>query len=736
MKSKLRTIGLLVLALACATRLPAQEPGSDRRLDRAAAELESAARSRAAAENGPSEALQDEIRLLEETIVTASRGSQSIFLSGRSGTVLDAVTLDIRRAPATLPDALRQVPGVMVQKTGPGLGSPYLRGFTGFRTVLLVDGIRINNSVFRDGPNQYWNTVDPLGLGQIEVVRGPASMLWGSDAAGGVVHARTAAVELGREGEGLDGGGRLYYRYNSAEYSHIGRVEGRVSHDGRFGARVGASFKSFGELDEGGGHGDQEGTAHDAYFLDLKLRYLVHDDFELEFLVQSVHLNNVPRIHSTVQSSSYNGTSIGSDRRREFDQDRDLALLTARLYDGSFFDEAELRLGFQTQDEVQDRIRSNGRRDRSGFEVETFIAAAQFRSTTGIGTLTWGFDLYLDLVESAANRYTPATGAYTEFPQGPVADDSSYLTLGLFVEDRIDFDRGYVSAGLRFSHVAVDAGTVLDPVTSLLDSYDDDYQAVVGALKGLFEINDELNVYAGADMGFRAPNLSDLTRFDAARSNEIEVPATGLDPEYFLGLEAGVNYAGERVRAHAAFFYTFLFDTIQRVPTGAVINGDLAVTKANVGDGHVMGVELQADWEFIDDFILSGRFFWMDGQAETFPSSAPFIEEEAITRLQPIQGLVALDWRPEDLPIWARAEVELVAKADRLNTRDKGDTQRIPPGGSPGYTLLNLRFGYEIEEGKNLFLHLENIGDIRYRVHGSGQQEAGFAAVLGFDLRF
>ena len=65
-----------------------------------------------------------------------------------------------------------------------------------------------------------------------------------------------------------------------------------------------------------------------------------------------------------------------------------------------------------------------------------------------------------------------------------------------------------------------------------------------------------------------------------------------------------------------------------------------------------------------------------------------------------------------------------------------GDSQRIPPGGSPGYAIVNFRSSYDFDEGKTVFLNVENITDKRYRIHGSGQQEAGISAIVGFDLRF
>ena len=129
-----------------------------------------------------------EVAALPEAVVTAMRAETPPAEVPYSGAVVDREALQ-RTAPRTTPDALRGLPSVMVQKTGYGQGSPYLRGFTGFRTLMMVDGIRLNNSAFRDGPNQYWNTVDPWSVARYETVMVLACVLYGSDAVGGAVNA-------------------------------------------------------------------------------------------------------------------------------------------------------------------------------------------------------------------------------------------------------------------------------------------------------------------------------------------------------------------------------------------------------------------------------------------------------------------------------------------------------------------------------------------------------------------
>jgi hemoglobin/transferrin/lactoferrin receptor protein len=184
----------------------------------------------------------------------------------------------------------------MVQKTSHGQGSPYIRGFTGFRTLFLVDGIRLNNSVLRDGPNQYWNTVDAFGLERLEVVKGPVSVLYGSDSIGGTVQALTR--ETPALGQPINGSLRL--RLASAERSAGGHLEVKGAPGKRFRFNLGLSGKTFGDVEAGHAVGRQPQTGYDEKDANVKLRYLVATDTELVAAWQLTDLDDVWRTHSTV----------------------------------------------------------------------------------------------------------------------------------------------------------------------------------------------------------------------------------------------------------------------------------------------------------------------------------------------------------------------------------------------------------------------------------------------------
>ena len=653
---------------------------------------------------------------LGRTIVTATQTPESPFDTPYTVDRIGAEEL-LRSGARTTPDMLRETPGILLQATSHGQGSPYIRGFTGFRTVLLIDGIRLNNSVFRDGPNQYWNTVDPYSIRSLEVVKGPSSVLWGSDAIGGTVNALTKGPTSWGRGQL----GTFQYRVASAENSHVGRVELDVTAGDDFGVLVGGTGKTYGDLVAGDDTGTQPNTGYDEWNADVKSEHWLSDDTRLVVAYQEVKQNDVPRTHSTNKAVSFEGTAVGGDRRRDLDQNRQLG------YTQLIGPDYKVSLSWQKQEEERDRIRGNGAREFQGFDVDTVGMFGHFTRPSSIGTLTFGLDYYHDDVNSFSS---------TNPIQGPVGDDATYDLAGAYAQSEIEAgERTSLVLGARFNYAAAEADKVQDPTGPGAISIDDDWTRVVGSARVLYQGSDEVHFYGGVSQGFRAPNLSDLTRFDTARSNEFEIASPGLDPEKYLSYEVGVKREDENGAGDLAVFYTDIEDPIVRFPTGNTnAAGDFEIVKENVGDGYAFGVELSAERRLDESWTLFGNATYMDGKADTFPTSAPVIEEEYLDRLMPTNVLVGVGWEPQDGDCHARGTLRWVDDADRLSTRDERDTQRIPLGGTPGYVLLGLAGGTSLGPHARIEVALDNLLDEDYRIHGSGSNSAGRNLIVSLTL--
>lgn len=670
--------------------------------------------------------------LLNEVLITAIGDDRSIFKTPFSTQQIDSNQL-FERSYRTLPQALRDVPGVMVQETAVGQGSPYIRGFTGRQTLLLVDGVRVNNSVFRSGPNQYWNTVDAFSLDRLEVVKGPSSVLYGSDAVGGTVQAFTR--DPFGYGEGTNVAGRAVFRFASAERSFQQRAKVSATHDQAFGLLAGFTSKLFGDLDIGGGV--QQETSYDEHDADFKGEWWLSDTTRLVALHQRVRQNNVPRTHKTVFAEPFDGTTVGSELQRDLDQQRELTYLQlhAEELDG-FVNRFQSGVSYQRQSETRHRQRAGRADDFQGFDVDTFGLFARAESDTPIGVLIYGVEFYHDNVNSFSSS-NPI--------QGPVADDATYDLIGVYIQDEIAIDdRLTVIIGGRLTHAAVDADSVADPATSTRFSLSDDWTSLVGSARAIYElIPDHLNVFGGVSQGFRAPNLSDLTRFDTARTDEFEIPAPGLDPEFYTSFEVGAKGRNENSAVEVTYYYTLIDDMILRVPTGVVDDSgtpldpsdDLfEVTKDNVGDGYVYGIEFAASQRVCNNFTVFGNLTFTEGEVSTFPTSAPIEADEYLDRTMPLTGQVGVRWDDPDDAFWAEGLVRMAADADRLSTRDAADTSRIPPGGTPGYAVLDLYAGGEINHNTNFRVGIENVFDENYRVHGSGQNMPGISLVFNIEV--
>jgi hemoglobin/transferrin/lactoferrin receptor protein len=625
----------------------------------------------------------------------------------------------------------------MVQKTAHGQGSPYIRGFTSQRNLLMIDGVRLNNSVFREGPNQYWNTVDPLSLSRIELVRGPFSSLYGSDAIGGTVNAITRGVHDLRPDSEWDR--RLYYRYSSAEDSHIARAEsiGRLTDN--LALTLGYSFKDFGDIEGGSEVGTQENTGYDERDWDAKLEYFLSDDAYLVLAHQSVDVDDAWRTHKTIYGIDWEGLSVGSELRRVLDQSRDLTYLQYHQYNADgFAEEVHAGISHHLQSEERDRLRTGDRHDVQGFDVHTYGAFLSLKSPSPLGDLIYGVEFYHDEVDSFKHTLNPDGSVKSTAIQGPVGDDATYDTLGIYLQDEIPLaERLSVILGGRYEFAQADADSVEDPATGERISVSGDWDDAVGSARMLYYLDESKtwNAFAGVSQGFRAPNLSDLTRLDSARTDEIETPSPDLDPEHFVSYEVGMKVGTPDRSAQIAYFYTDIDGMIVRTPTGRMIEEDYEVTKKNAGGGYVQGVELDARYRFCNDFTVFGAFTWMDGEVDTYPTSEAELETEYITRLMPPTGRLGLRW-DLDAKYWIEGACTAAAKADKLNTRDQSDTSRIPPDGTPGYTVYDIRAGWNCSDSLALSVAVENITDEDYRIHGSGVNEPGRNLVVAMQSTF
>lgn len=652
---------------------------------------------------------------------------------------LDTAELQSRRMARTLTESLRELPAVMVQKTAHGQGSPFVRGFTGFRTLMLVDGIRLNNSTFRDGPNQYWNTVDSFSIRRLELVKGPASVLYGSDAIGGTVNALTLQQESFTSPAAING--RVYYRHASAEHSHMTRAELSANAGDRLGVLAGFSEKRFGDLRSGGTTGVQPQTGYDESARDVKVEYRLSPKAKLLGAYQALRQDDAWRTHRTIFGRSWQGTTVGTDRRLALDQFRDLAYVQYHhTAIAGAIDAVHVSLSHQRQEETEDRVRSNGQVNLQGFDVGTIGLSAQLESPSPFGRWVYGAEHYRDDVNSHRQNFRANGTLESVGIQGPVADDARYDLLGAYLQNNVAVSEHHeLILGARHTRAKAAALRVQDPVTGAAGSLRETWHSTVGSARLLSRLDREgqWHAFGGVSQGFRAPNLSDLTRLDIARSGELELPSTGLQPERFTSYETGVKANYKRLSGHAAYFYTRISNMIDRYPADdRTTAGVIEVMKANVGRGYVHGVELNGQVQLAPGWSTWGNLTAMRGVVDTFISpTPPVLSRRPLSRIMPLTANTGVRWEHVSKKLWTELQATFADKQDRLSPGDETDTQRIPPGGTPGYPVLHARAGWRATKNFSVSIALENIANRDYRIHGSGLNEPGRNFVIAGDLR-
>jgi hemoglobin/transferrin/lactoferrin receptor protein len=677
---------------------------------------------------------------LDPLVVTATRSSTALGDVPYSGTYFSAE--DFREnSIRTLPDALRYTPGVLVQKTAHGHGSPFIRGFTGRQNLFLIDGIRFNNSTFRGGPVQYWNTMDPFSLDHFELIRSQGSVLYGSDAAGGTLNAFTKSSGFEDEAGGkLFSHGSAYYEYRSnGRGSHIGRLETQTGIGGKFGLHLGISAKEFGDIEDSS-VGLMRGTGYPEQAYDARFDWAISPLTTLTVVHQDLEQDAVSRWHSTTSNRGWTHGNHKADPGpwlgRDYDQDRSLSYVRLAHTDDSA--SAPVRritatLSYQDSSERQLQTRTLLDRRLQYYEVDTLGFDLELESPLADGSLVYGLDYYRDSVDSTASRDTGSGFAFQQSNR-PVGDDSTYELFGAYAQYIRPVGESFeITAGLRYTHAKADIGKLFDPTPGVLTdiSAEDSWNDLSASLRASYKIDEQKMLYGGISQAFRSPNLIDLSGNLTSGSGVAAAGSLNVDPEKFITTELGYRQESETSGFALAVFYTDISDLITDIPVPPAPPSPASSIVGNSSDGHIYGVELEGFWKFAPQWTLSGFASWQESQIERLASVGGATVQEPLSRVMPLNGSIALRWDHPSALFWVEGRVLASATADRLAASDIADTQRFPTNGTPSYAVASIHAGYNPTENLQLTLGLENLLDDDYRNHGSGQNEPGTNAVVG-----
>jgi outer membrane receptor protein involved in Fe transport len=686
------------------------------------------------------------------TFLAAAAGQEPEDEVGETLILAPAPELDLPRAVAvsvgadelaatgerSLPRALARASGVWVQETNLGGGAVVLNGLLGNRVLIVVDGVRLNDSTTRSGPNQSLNGIDPRTVERIDVVRGPGTLLYGSDAVGGAILIRTrrrAPAVQGGEGwrGGLDadfgtaaGGGRASLSASYAEGAH--------------GALGIGSVQEYGDLRAGGGETqDPTGYGGTAWFASYDLD--LGDGRGLRIAARRTRDLDVPR---TDRLRPGFGQTQPSNAVWDYElQDRSSWLASYTDDAGALADRMEARLSLRRYTEDR-RIRSLGSTTETyeRDEVETVGVACEWRRALGEDhLLTWGVGADADAVDSKAADTDVTTGIGAQV-DGAFAEDARYLSSGVFARDEVfAFEPWILTAGARYSFFdfAFD-----DFPANGGGRVHGDFDAWVGSLSAQRELSDSLTATATLGQSFRAPNLEDLAN-NSSFAGGTELANSDLDPERSLTAQLAFDLAREPWSGYLGLHSTWIDDVISRtlLSAGGPAIGDETYQRDNAGEATVLGADLGAARALGgpgSPWSLAGRLSWTYGtqEGDNLDPDDPTEDEVPFQRLPPLFGELALRWdrpAPQRSLHWAALAARFAGDQERLHPLDELDP-RIGADGTDGWLVFDVDWGGPLGAGGasrwNAGIH--NLLDENYRVHASGIDAPGFQLVFGLSL--
>jgi len=643
---------------------------------------------------------------IEEIQVTATRRLTEV---SNVSAALTLISSDEIHGAKLTTDALAAQIGVYLQQTTPGQGSAIVRGLKGSEILHIVDGMRLNNAIFRNAPTQYLALVSPGTIDRIEVLRGAPASLYGSDAVGGVIQVLSRIPKF-------DGSETEFRRsvHLSLDTAEIGRLMHATLDAGN---RSLAGLISIDYLETGSrrtGSGERIGpTGYESRGARIAVSSTPDDGRSWLFDFQYTNQPDTQRIDELIPG--FGQTQPSSSEFRFAPNERLFAHLRHMRADGLWSADWSFDIGWQRI--VDDRITRNfgsAIRSYESNRSDLFELTLSASRETGQGSWIIGGEYYHDRVASQRVEEDLSSGQISTV-QSRFPDDSSVGQAAIYANllQRIG-ERHRFSGGLRLSAVDIDLPQTTASIAASLSLAD-----ISADIGWIVQVSGQLQMVANLGHGFRAPNIFDMGSLGARPGNRFNIPNPALDSEHVTQFDAGVRGHTNRSDTELIFYWLHYRDRITSVLTGSMTgDGRDIVQSQNLAEADIRGIEAAGSFTLVKNLRLDAIINFTRGEEKVGGSTAVPAD-----RIPPLNGRVGLLYEPNEV-LTIEPFVVFADSQTRLSPRDIRDV-RIDSGGTTGWMTANLRASWRPNEKWHVTVSLENLLDKQYRHHGSGIDAVG-----------
>jgi len=668
-------------------------------------------------------------------------------------------------------DLLINTGNVFVQKSQQGGSSPVIRGFEASRVLMVIDGIRMNNAIYRAGHLQNVITVDQNMLERVEVLYGPASTIYGSDGLGGVLHFRTKSPVLST-GDKTRTSGTAFARYSSANQEKTGHADLSIGGkkwawlqsytysdfgDMKMGDNYRSKYPDFGRrsryitringIDSVVTNNDdriQRFSGYRQWDITQKLLFRQNEKVSHSLNFQHSNSSDVPRYDRLQDTRNFGGSTGTTLRFAEWyygPQTRWLAAYDLNAQVTGFFSDLKVNLNYQDikESRQQREYRRYDRLDSRREQIRVLGFIIDGRRSWGNNELNMGMDGQLNDVTSVADRTNINTGAVTKldtrYPDGK--NNMNYF--GAYAQHLLKMKDGkwVLNDGIRIQTVSLHS-TIADnsffnlPVTDIKQNP----FAVTGNLGLVHLPNPGLRVTANLTSGFRAANIDDAVKVfeSSTAARRVIIPNADIKPEYTYNLDLSVTRTiKDKLLFELTGFYTLFRNAIAAAPVqlngqdSILYNGvqSAVYTSKNVNKAYLRGFNLRLKLE------LGKKLSWDNTISQTYGRfKNPDGTEKPLDHVPPVFGKTSLAFTGKKISAELYGLFNGWKRIKDYNPDGEDNGQYATPDGMPSWFTINWRGSYVVSKNLTLQAGIENITDKNYRNFGSGFSAAGRNFIL------